>query len=136
MIIMVEIKLQFSVICEWSDGKNIGNIYNGFTPGKIDQFYIVNKWIWAESVQQNDVSLAGDKYYQETKIIEEGEKAIAFSKSNDFRVKNSHTHLNKFDNLIFQANKDYMVEVTIYSSQGELIQSASLSYPLFIRQNL
>ncbi len=133
---MADIKLQFSVVCEWSDGKNIGNIYNGFTPGIIDQFYIVNKWIWDEKDEgdfnENDTE---QRFYQECKIIESGkkEKIISLSKSSNFRVKNSHTHNNRFPELELKKGLDYRIEVDLFTSEGKFIKSASIAFPLFVK---
>jgi len=135
---LADIKLQFSVVCEWSDGKNIGNIYNGFTPGVIDQFYIVNKWIWDENSDGKLKESDADKcFYQEAKIIELAKKKniLSLSKSNNFKVKNSHTHNNRFSEIEFKDNKDYRVEVSLFTSEGELIKSASINYPLFVKSN-
>ena len=132
VIIMAEIKLQFSVVCEWSDGKNIGNIYNGFRPGKIDQFYIVNKWIWDEG---NEVEV--EDFYQETRIVKVGEEreVLAVSKSDLFRVKNSHTHNNYFKDIDFKAGSNYRVELRLFSAEREIMEGGSLDYPLFVKRN-
>ena len=133
VIIMAEIKLQFSVVCEWSDGKNIGNIYNGFRPGKIDQFYIVNKWIWDEG---NEGEVEAEDFYQETRIVREGDdkEVLISSKSNLFRVKNSHTHNNYFKDIDFKAESDYRVEVCLFRKDDKLIKKGSLDYPLFVKR--
>lgn len=134
VIIMAEIKLQFSVVCEWSDGKNIGNIYNGFRPGKIDQFYIVNKWIWDEG---NEGDFEVEDFYQETRIVKAGEEreVLAISKSDLFRVKNSHTHNNYFKDIDFKVGSDYRVEISLFTVNGEVLEGGSLDYPLFVKRN-
>ena len=135
---MADIKLQFSVVCEWSDGKNIGNIYNGFTPGVVEQFYIVNKWIWDEKdkgdFNENDTE---QNFHQECKIIQSGkkEKIISLSKSSNFRVKNSHTHNNHFPELEFKKDLDYRVDVTLFTADGEVVKSGSINYPLIVKSN-
>lgn len=138
VIILANIKLQFSVVCEWSDGKNIGNIYNGFTPGVVENFYIVNKWIWLEKERGilNEAD-AAKCFYQETKIIEQDQKKniLSLSKSNNFQVKNSHTHNNRYSKIEFKENKDYRVEVSLFSSEGNLINSASIKYPIFVKRS-
>jgi hypothetical protein len=218
---MAKIKLQFSLVCEWSDGRNIGNIINGFTPGMIDQFFIVNKWVWDEQVSgELSDQRSPDGYSQETQIVEitrkvgksevsrgsgagkikaegdelndeyrkseasQGEdrmaredkhlnknwtkeakevgndnkdhlknvignksnskgswrsgiderKIIAYSQSDNFRVKNSHTHNNCFQKIAFSLDKSYRVIVKLFDSSGEVVESASMEYPLFVKK--
>lgn len=133
--IMVEIKLQFSIVCEWSDGKNIRNVINGFTPGQVEQFYIVNKWIWDEGEENLDMVDLND-CYQETGIVEKGneEKVIALSHSDSFRVKNSHTHVNCFHDLTFQPELAYRVRVKLFDRKGESVEMAGIDYPLLVKE--
>ena len=132
VIIMAEIKLQFSVVCECSDGKNIGNIYNGFRPVEIDQFFIVNKWIWDDQLKAEFE--VDDHFYQETRIISGESEVLAFSKSDLFRVKNSHTHNNYFKEIKFKEGADYRVEVKLFRAEGELVENGSLNYPIFVKK--
>lgn len=135
---MAEIKLQFSVVCEWSDGKNIGNIYPGFIPGEVEQFHIVNKWVWDEEGEGEADSGLTEDCYQQTGIVEineEGnEQVIALSRSDKFRVKNSHTHNNRFTEIKFRSNFNYRIRVELFcGKKGSIVETASMEYPLLVR---
>ena len=139
VIVMIRIGLQFSVVCEWSDGNNMRDIINGFTPGKIKQFHVVNKWFWEEVEKRVlNFKIETGGYYQETYIIESSsqskDKVIAFSRSDRFRVKNSHTHNNCFQDINFCQGNNYRVSVVLFDSNDETVESGSIEYPLFVRE--
>jgi hypothetical protein len=59
-------------------------------------------------------------FYQETRIIESGkeERDLAFSRSDSFRVKNSHTHTNCLHNITFHKEPTYRVWVELFNREG------------------
>lgn len=143
---MSEVKLQYSLVCKRNKDLLMTGIIYGFTPGKVSEFYISNHWVWdadekkgqaerREDCTRRRVSTEEsieDNYFQVTEI-NCGNRVVAFSRSGFFQVKESHTHHNRFRDLIFMEG-DYRIRITLFNRQGEKVSKGSLDYPLLVRR--
>lgn len=123
---MTCVKLQYSVICQDVQDSKLAKILHGFEKGLVNEFYVVNKWIW------DDLDQAEDGFYQVTEILKE-DQVIAASQSDVFQIKLSHTHQNYFKNIVFPEEGNYRIRVCLYNQQAEFIQVGSMEYPIFVR---
>jgi nucleoside-specific outer membrane channel protein Tsx len=123
---MAKIKLQYSMICERDSNYLLKRIIHGFIPGRVSEFYISNNWVWEEGNEKED------GFYQVTELCQ-GTRIMAKSESALFYVKYSHTHHNRFRDLIFTEDEDYWIKIMLFDHRGLIVEKASLEYPLFVR---